>query len=273
MAKIYYRLTDTPDPEERLEDAAMWKAMHDEYGDEITLLGDNEAPEEGGTTFGRGKRFETTAFKNPVPEHLPYWEDPAFLSRAGRHFELCDIHGAQSAVETLHAMGKDAFLKATALKLMVMKIPVGTGFDEALDAWAYSFIDRPPCLMVQEFIDMAFERRFVAIEREIVTHSPIAVHLTPLDHLTGFAHYLTPREKRPFIQSPSITEQMYGVACEIAAEMRYPHAIIDLAMSGERVVTVEFNPCRIGHFGLYACDPWSIARASRALIDRKEQAQ
>lgn len=39
MTDFNYRLCNTDDPEERLEDAAMWKALHDVHGDNIRALG------------------------------------------------------------------------------------------------------------------------------------------------------------------------------------------------------------------------------------------
>ena len=37
---LRYRLSTTDDPEERLEDAALWKGLHDVFGDEVSLYAD-----------------------------------------------------------------------------------------------------------------------------------------------------------------------------------------------------------------------------------------
>lgn len=263
--KLYYRLCETTDPEERFEDAAMWKALHDEFGDEITLVGYNDAVPEDGYLFGRGKRFSASEenVRLPVPDYLPYWTDPAFLRVCGRSFKLCDYDEAKSEVARLHADGKDAFIKSIRSKHLTMKVPQGTPLEDALEELAYSFIDMPPCLMVQEFVDMAYERRFVCINREIITYSPIAVHLTPIDVIYGYAHFRNPSDRRPWMWDENLASQMYEFADNLAKTMATPYAIIDLAVSQGAIVPVEFNPLRIGQFGLYACNVREIARAVR----------
>jgi len=58
MSHLYYQLTETTDPEERLEDAALYKALYDTFGRGLTLVpGDAPAPEDG-LFLGRGKRNE-----------------------------------------------------------------------------------------------------------------------------------------------------------------------------------------------------------------------
>lgn len=50
--KVYkYRITNTLDPEERVEDAALAKAMHDVFGDRLEIVAEGEAD------FGRDKMF------------------------------------------------------------------------------------------------------------------------------------------------------------------------------------------------------------------------
>lgn len=70
MHHIGFRLSDNPDPEERLEEAALWKAMHDHYGSErITpLLSDDEAPADW-ILFGRQKGSFQTG-QEPVSDRL-----------------------------------------------------------------------------------------------------------------------------------------------------------------------------------------------------------
>lgn len=266
--KLYYRLCQTDDPEERLEDAALWKALHDEFRDGISVVPwDAPAPADG-YLFGRGKRMEwvDNAPLLPVPDSLDYWNDPVFLGYCGRSFKLCDWQEAKVEVDRLHADGKDAFVKSIKTKHFLQKIPRGAGLAEALGDMSYEFLDLPSCLMVQEFVDMVFERRFVCIDRKIVTHSPIAVHLTPIDVFYGYSHFLRPTDRAPHIYDPQLVERMLMTARDIAATMACPHAIVDLAVSDDEVVAVEFNPMRIGQFGLYACNVRLIARATRSLV-------
>src|SRR4051812_35062100 len=99
--KLYYRLFETDDPEERLEDAALWKALSDEFGDGIISLDYGAKAPVDGYLLGRGKKMEFDA-KLPISDHLPYWTDPAFLNACGRSFKLCDWDGAKAEVDRLH---------------------------------------------------------------------------------------------------------------------------------------------------------------------------
>ena len=263
--KLYYRLCETTDPEERVEDAAMWKALHDEFGDEISLVGNDDPVPEDGYLFGRGKRWsaEETKVVLPVPDYLPYWTDPAFLRTCGRSFKVCDYEGAVAEVKRLHDEGKDAFVKAVESKLLTAKVPRGVSLDNALGDMIYSFLDMPASLMVQEFVDMAYERRFVCINREIITYSPVAAHLTPIDAIYGYAHFRRPSDRRPWTWDENLASRMYETADNLAKTMATPHAVIDLAVSNGAIIPIEFNPLRIGQFGLYVCNVREIARAVR----------
>ena len=269
---LFYRLSDTSDPEERLEDAALWKAMHDHYGDGIRLLRDRETVPEGGLMFGRTRNAETEA-AYAAPSHCPYWEDPAFIRGISRDFHLADLEEAEALVAALHAAGKDAFLKAMRQKCMTTLVPRGQRIHEAIGDMVYSFIDRPTCLMVQEAVPMRMERRFVIMGRAIATQSAVAHHLTPLArealHALGAPpehwHFETPKSRVPFRDDAAL-EQMIDLASRTAREMRAEHMIIDVAMVGGRAELIEFNPCQPGHFGLYACDPNRIAAGSQAMM-------
>lgn len=272
MRALFYRLSDSTDPEERLEDAALWKAMHDHYGAAISLLRDREAVPDGGLMFGRTRHFESeTAYA--AASRCPYWEDPAFLAGISRDFLLADLEAAEAGVAALHAAGKDAFLKAMRQKCLAQLVPRGQRVHEAIGDMVYSFIDMPVCLMVQEAVPMRMERRFVVMGREIVTHSAVAHHLTPLAraelHALGAPpehwHFETPKSRLPFRDDAAL-ERMVDLARRTAASMRGAHMIIDVAMVGDRPELIEFNPCQPGHFGLYACDPRRIAEGSAAMI-------
>ena len=119
--------------------------------------------------------------------------------------------------------------------------------------------------MVQEFIPMKYEHRFVVIDRRVITSSPVAWHLTPLNVENRTENYETPKSTSPnfFV---SHNEEQHELAQVIAEEMATPHAIIDIAMHGDQPVAIEFNPCVIGAFGLYACDPYAIAKASEKIV-------
>jgi hypothetical protein len=43
--------------------------------------------------------------------------------------------------------------------------------------------------------------------------------------------------------------------------------IVDVAeLEDGRIEVIEFNPCQPGMFGLFACDPYAIAQASRFFL-------
>lgn len=246
-ATMKYRISNTLDPEERLEDAAMAKAMADIMGVEIVSDGDAE--------FGRGRRFDG----KPKP-YLPYWDDPVFIANAGRSILVTDVDGANAAIADLHASGRGAFVKATDLKLWTGAVPVGSSLQEVMGEMIYSVLDLKRCLIVQPLCDVRFEMRFVSIDRQIVTYSPIAVHLTPISRLQYGQLFETPRGKAITFQ-PTATRSMLNLAGRIATECQFNDVIIDCAMIDGKPGVVEFNPFEIGGFGLYACDPNAIARA------------
>lgn len=242
----FFRLTENKDPEERLEEAALWKAMHDEYGDEIAPLPDDA---EAGVCFGRmGSKV-----RNHVSDKLPYWADPAFLRHTQRRFSVVSYDGLREAVAALHADGLGAFVKSTKSKHCIFKVPLGASFEEAIGAMAYSFMDGGPDLMVQQLIEPTYETRFFCIDRQIVTESPINPHLTPIDF---------PCRSHP----TPIATALRRVAFDIADDMETPHASIDCALIDGQPGVVELNPMILGNLGLYACDVRALAKASRQLI-------
>ena len=274
MSALYYRLTDTQDPEERLEDACLWKAMHDTFGDGITLLPTTARPPESGVIFGRTKRFEDTrAFVGN--QNIDYGRDPGFQWGISRRFETCDLERAETLVDEIHQSGKDAFVKGVAQKLLTVKVSRGQSLHAALGDMIWSFIDRPKSLMVQEFVTMRNERRFVVIGGEIVTQSPVAFHLTPLDRgrlpeQTGQAvedlHFEVPTSHTPVVNGPLSRKMESFVAC-VAEISEMENIIVDVAeLEDGRIEVIEFNPCQPGMFGLFACDPYAIAQASRFFL-------
>jgi hypothetical protein len=244
--EMKYRISNTLDAEERLEDAAMANAMRNALGCEIVNDGDAE--------FGRDRMF------GGCRDSVAYWRDPAFLENAGREVKTLDVDGAEAEVKRLHDAGKDAFAKATELKLFTQKIPVGTSFGDAIGDYIWSLLDRPDCVMIQPFCDFRFEMRFVSIDRKIVTQSSVAWHLTPISRVLEYHLYETPKSKRPS-HAPSYAERMKGLAERVAKTCIPENVIIDCAIIDGKPGVVEFNPFSIGNFRLYACDPHAIAQA------------
>lgn len=245
---ITYRLRNTTDPEERLEDAAMWKALHDASDGEITITDSEDA------TFGViGDRFHHK-------ETLPYWDDPAFLKNCGREFQALPLDDASKAVADLHRRGKDAYVKACLDKYFNCAVLRGSTLERELDALIYSFCDSKRRLMVQELVDFTFEHRFFVIGRQVITWSPAAYTLTPLDFplQDGIAwRKQSDRKPEPFINF----DKMLHLASKVAAQMRTADGAIDIGMIGKNPAIVEFNPLRCGQVGLFACDVRKLAAA------------
>lgn len=277
---LAYRLSAMTDPEERLEDACLAQAMAFTYRDGIRILAPTDPLPTAAHIFGRKRHYEDTrpyaGASDPV-----YWRDPAFLASIGRLFLVADFETATQAVEDLHAKGRDAFIKGTKPKQLAMRVPVGTGLEEAVGDLIWSFLDMPECLMVQEAVDMSFKRRFLVIDRQIVTHSAVAWHLTPLFRSEAWERFgtaaesvgfRTPRDMDPVI-TPEIIAAQTRHADELARRMSCPHGVVDVAMVNGRPETIEINPCQPGMFGLYAMDPKAIAAASLSLLPPALQAE
>lgn len=252
MAKFCYRTSSTLDPEERLEDAAMVKALHDRFGDRLKVIPPEMDWQDGMERWGSPYRNQISDFR--------YWDDPAFIDAAGREFWVGPIDEAPDRIAALHDTGSDAFVKSTRFKHWIGKVARGQSMLDAMKGMEYSFMDGGPHLMVQEFVPMEFEWRFVVIDRRIVTHSPNAMHLTPIDHPVA-SIFRTPSSKQPERNDGSALGRMISLARMIAGKMRPDHAIVDCAMVGQMAVCVEMNPFVPGGFGLFACDVRAIARA------------
>jgi hypothetical protein len=113
---------------------------------------------------------------------------------------------------------------------------------------------------------MEFEYRFFAIDGKIVTSSPNMEFLTPLDYpLAPGTLYRTPSSTTPTTDL-AVVEALSRLADEVADEMEYPHACIDVAIVAGKPGLVEFNPMQLGHLGLFACDVRALAAASETLV-------
>ncbi len=274
MSHLYYRLAETEDPEERLEDAVLYKALHDCFGSGLTTIDmDAPAPTDG-LFLGRGKNREVAQENLLAAPGLKYWNDPAFKDAITRSFMITDLKGAEAEVDRLHEQGKDAFVKSTRQKHCVSRVDQGQSLYDALGGMVYSFMDLEDCLMVQEAMEMNYERRFLVMNGKVVTQSPVAWHLTPMSRSwiqddTGFSvedlHYKTPNSHETRF-SPDGTKRMTEFAQKIADASDTAHLCIDLAIIGDDpskdpIEIIEFNPMQPGAVGLYACDPKQIAKA------------
>jgi hypothetical protein len=266
MYRAAFRLTDNTDPEERLEEAALCKAMYDEYGDNgiVAVRGHSEAPS-GLPVFGRTPRFPVMC-ANPVSARLNYWSDPAFLDTCRREFHVVPFEDAEPIVRDLQARGKGAFIKSTNLKHFTTTVELDEDFREKIGPMAFSFIDGGPELMVQELALVEYEHRYFVIDGQIVTSSPNMTWLTPIDYpLPKGTVFRTPQTATPE-NRPDIVSSLDDLAAALAPSIATAHACIDLAMINGGPGVVEMNPMQIGQVGLFASSVRALARASRGLV-------
>ena len=247
--RVTFRLTDNIDPEERLEEAALWKAVYDASGGTaVAVTGDTPA------TFGRLRKGEGSG-------PLQYWSDPAFLREARRSFVTLPLDEAVTEVRQLHARSASAFVKSTRDKHAIFRCPVGQGLYEVMEECVYSFIDGGPMLMVQELALIEYEWRFFCIDRQIVADSTNHPTLTPLDYPMPMA-FRSPASDVADQPVDAVRGDLLVVAERIAATMRVPTAVIDCAYINGQPGCVELNPLRLGQVGLFASDVRSLAAAA-----------
>lgn len=267
MSQFTYRFFNTADPEERLEEAVMWKALHDVHGDDIEVIPAGEDAIPGTVFFGRADKREVIMGEIDGIGLRPvnYWSDQAFLENCGRAIHLCDFDQACRQVAEFHAQGKDAFVKSMDLKYYASLVPAGVSLLEHLDGLEYSFIDMGTCLMVQEAVPMQFEQRFLFVEGELITSSTVQTGLTPAARLPEDHYYRTPNSRRSEYR-PDV--DLSDFAKEVVRETDYGVIGIDCAFNTEtqQPLVIEFNPFQVGQMGLYACDPWAIAEATKSPI-------
>jgi len=272
--KLFYRLSEITDPEERLEDACLWKAMHDQFGDRITCLPASIGREElaalvtdQDVLFGRPKVWERKPGINPAPAVLRYWNDPAFIELARRRVVPCTYEQARAEVAKIHAEGRDAFIKTTAHKEFVSKVPVGRSIMDVAEEMIFSWIDIDwPVLLVQEHVDMRYEHRFAVMNRTIVAHSPVNIPLTPLDADRVHGQVSETPRSAQLEHNLLLAQRLASFAAEAAVRLKEPHCILDVCMIGDRPAIIELNPMQPGHFGLYAMDVREIARGIDTLL-------
>jgi hypothetical protein len=255
MSDITFRLTENLDPEERLEEAALWKAMHDRFGSQIRPVTGDVAAD-----FGRLRRKDT---KPP----MPYWTDPAFLREAHREFVTLPFDEAKVKVAELHKAGAGAFVKSTRDKHAIFRCPVGTTLTDEMSDFIYSFIDGGPALMVQELVKMTYEWRFFVMDRVVVTDSTNHPDLTPLDHPCRVAYRTPYTSDTNEIAWQTIRSELLRVAQRIASTMRTPTAVVDCAYINGVPGCVELNPLHLGSVGLFACDVRALANAATCPAD------
>lgn len=193
---------------------------------------------------------------------LKYCQMPAFTENAGRQFDVIDdIFEAEDRAREIMREHAAVFMKSTRQKHFAHYFDDPDVFDDIMEGMAFSFIDGGPALMVQEPVKMRYEQRFLFVEGDLITSSPVAYHLTPLANLPKGAQFATPSSKKPEI-APA--RDLTAFACHVATQAGLDAVCIDCAWdySADKPLVIEFNEFHVGQMGLYNCDATAIAEAT-----------
>lgn len=267
---ICFRLSDNRDPEERLEEACLWKSFYDEFGSDIELIDTNSSVDDDSILIGRSKSKEFDLIQTDFGMRTDYWNFDIFKEYSNREHRVVDWSEAMNMAKSSCSSKNGIFLKSILKqKHFTCAIPAGDSIYERVGDMAYSFIDKGDCLLVQELKNMEFERRFFVVDRQIVTHSPVAFHITPLDRIHNseieHSHFDTPGS-RSFNVDKKLTSRFLDTAKDIAQNMSDSHATFDLCLIDDKISLIEFNPIKVGMLGNFAMDTRKIAESSRSLI-------
>ena len=161
-------------------------------------------------------------------------------------------------------------------------VPVSTetfrNHDAVLDAlgWAAVRLDgRRGALLGQPKLQLQYECRCFVVDGQVVTAAGCVEEFTPLDAIPGQPFDTRVRRHRGHLggtASPITDElEVVGRLLEIgrrAAEEHGGTVVINVALDAERQrpVVVELNG--LPNSGLYASDPWLLARALMDAADR-----
>lgn len=243
--EILYRLFDTTDPEERLENAILWKLLKDLYQNRIDCITTDQAIPENAIVFGGSQ--QPGHFVSRTGSKFNYWDDPAFIKYCNREVYHVDLDGAVAKIKDFHNRGQKAFVKATRTKYFTGSVDIGQSLSEVMDALIYSFIDNGPCLLVQEFIESPHneldEYRYFVLDGAIVTSARKKVHLTPLDEWS-----------KP-------DDEYERLAYKVLETTKYRDFVMDLGLTRDlEPGVIEFNPMIPGRIGLFNCNVHRLAR-------------
>ncbi|MDF2993888.1 MAG: hypothetical protein K0S37_4402 [Microbacterium sp.] len=191
-----------------------------------------------------------------------------------------DLYGWMAAQAA--AGVSEVVLKSAERKGGVWAVPVSTetfrNHDAVLDAlgWAAVRLDgRRGALLGQPKLQLQYEYRCFVVDGQVVTAAGCVEEFTPLDAIPGQPFDTRVRRHRGHLggtASPITDElEVVGRLLELgrrAAEEHGGTVVINVALDAERQrpVVVELNG--LPNSGLYASDPWLLARALKDAADR-----
>lgn len=264
MLNIAFRPYAGDDGEEKIESDHVERALLAALPGQISIVED--FPADATHAFGRPPkhwaRLATMSYPNPSNLHIDYWAWEGFLSNARRSIQVLDLDGAKKRVAEIHAAGRDAFVKATMPKFYASIVPRGTTLSRHLDALVYSFIDRGPCLIVQERVEMKHEYRLFVVDGEPVTGAGTVFSHTPDDNLAPFNPLvsLSPSDD-DCTSDEALVGRYLDFARQVIPLMPIDSFSLDVAIIDGEIGIVELNPLMLGQIGLFACDPSLLTAA------------
>lgn len=262
--KIAFRPYKGDDREEALESEAAQKALQAILGDRIEIVG--EFPADVTHAFGRKPENwwplpKDQAYPGPEQRATPYWEWEAFQAHARRSVTLCDLESAGERTAEIHAAGKDAFAKST-YKFWSGVIRQGKTFSRSIGELAFSFMDRAPCLLVQEKVEIRFEYRIFVVDGRPVTGAGAIMEHTPNDNEDTFDPKVREHIGGDDVTAdPELAARYVAFAERVAPLMPYGTFDMDVALIDGEIGIVEVNPLDFGQVGLFACDADALALA------------
>ncbi len=267
----------TANPDERLENALLYRALRRRLGTRLTgYATTSDVPRGVRAVFGRtcprrlASRHGPGALVYPAADALemPYWTDPTFLAAAGRRITVHGLAEAEHAVAAIHARDRKAFVKATKPKLFAQTVDPGSTLLQALGPLAYSLIETPDCLMVQDHIDLVDEYRFFVVAGRIVTGAGAIESDTPAENRHVFANEVEGRRgsgKRR--NDPALMTAYLEFAHDFVSAREPGTYVLDVASAAGQTCVVEINPLYLGRVGLYGCDVQRLVDAVLETLD------
>lgn len=262
--KIAFKRYLGDDREELLESQAAERALKALLGERLVVC--DRYPEDVTHAFGRPPKNWFPLPKDMVypganERHTPYWEWEGFLANARRSVTLCDFEGAGKRTAEIHAAGKDAFAKTT-WKSWSGVIRQGQTFGRAIGDAAYIYIDRPPCLLVQERVRIEHEYRIFIVDGNPVTGAGALMEMTPNDNESTFDCKVRKDIRGDDVAfDPAMVAEYVIFAREAVKRMPVKTIDMDVAMIDGEIGIVEVNPLHLGQVGLFASDVDALAQA------------
>lgn len=100
--------------------------------------------------------------------------------------------------------------------------------------------------LIQEYLEMKDEYRFIVLNKKLVTGSPKVEEYTPIDNTEIFFKKFSDGINN------DLFNEYYSFANKAVKEINLKNYVLDVAMTDKGIVLVELNPLR--NYGLFACN-------------------